>query len=97
MKISLAMVTSSSVCSGPGARGQGKRTGGTVRGSMAARVLCTVEEWVPVNRENIDKHFAGIPGYLPEYIRLGTDQKLSKEKAYEHLSKLECQQLQKIT
>jgi hypothetical protein len=82
-----SMVTGSYVCSGPGSRGrgQGRRSGGTITGSMAARVLCTLEEWTPVTRENLDRHFTGIPGYIPTHARMGDDSRLTKEEVYKLL------------
>lgn len=61
---------------------QGKRVNGMITGSMSAMINVTVEEIVPVTAENLDRHFAGIPGYMPTYARLGNDDRLSKEEAY---------------
>lgn len=55
---------------------QGKRCGHMVTGGMAAMVNVTVEQLVEVNEQNILKHFAGIPGYEPSYMRLGNQERV---------------------
>lgn len=55
---------------------QGKRCGHMVTGGMAARVNVTVEKLVEVNADNIMKHFEGITGYQPTYMRLGTQERV---------------------
>ncbi|MCW8966439.1 MAG: hypothetical protein OQK82_07115 [Candidatus Pacearchaeota archaeon] len=67
-------------------RGQGKRCNGMIKGAMGARVESTVEEWVPVTLENIKKHFQGIPHYVPTHVRLGNDERLSKEEIFRKLN-----------
>jgi len=57
---------------------QGKRINGTITGGMSDRIQCTVEQLVEVNPENIIKHFKGIPGYYPSYIRYGDQERISK-------------------
>lgn len=57
---------------------QGRRVGHMVTGGMGARVNVTVEKLVEVNRENIIKHFQGITGYQPDYIRLGNQERIYK-------------------
>lgn len=64
-------------------RGQGKRMGGTIKGAMSAMVRHTVESLVEVNEENVRRHFKGIPGYLPNYMRLGTEEKVFVKDIYE--------------
>ena len=58
---------------------QGKRSGSMVTGSMAAMVRCTVEEVVLITKENLERHFKGIPGCKPNYIRLGDGTTILKE------------------
>ena len=58
---------------------QGKRVNGMIKGGMSARIASTVEVLVEVNKENIDKHFKGIPGYIPDYIRLGNQERIYKQ------------------
>lgn len=64
-------------------KGQGKRVGGMVKGSMAAMVNCTVESLVEITPENLTRHFAGIPGYYPTYIRLGTQEHIPKDEIFQ--------------
>lgn len=60
-------------------RGQGKRVNGTIKGSMSAMVMVAVEEIVPVTKENLQRHFKGIPGNTPVAIRLGDGSYVRKE------------------
>jgi hypothetical protein len=58
---------------------QGKRAGHMVMGSMAAMVRQTTEEIVEVNKENLQQHFKGIPGYMPVGIRTGSGEFFKKD------------------
>ena len=58
---------------------QGKRSGGMITGSMAARVEVTIEEIVPVTPENIREHFKGIWNYEPIYMKLGNQERVYKK------------------
>lgn len=40
-------------------RGQGRRSGGMIRGAMAARIQMMTEEIAPVTAENLQRHFFG--------------------------------------
>ena len=51
-------------------KGQGRRSGHMVKGAMAAMVRITVEEYAPVNKENVLKHLRGIPGHIPNGVKL---------------------------
>ena len=62
-----------------GSQRQGKRVNGMVTGSMAAMVSVTVEEVVPITKENIIRHFKGIQGFTPHFIRLGNMELIKKE------------------
>lgn len=64
-------------------RGQGKRSGRMVMGSMAANVSFSIEELRPFNLNNLDYHFKPKKGYpfIPSHIRLGDGTRLSKEEA----------------
>jgi len=64
---------------------QGKRSGGMITGSMSAMIYCTVEEIVELNQENINRHFKGIQGYTPSFIRLGTNKIIRKENVFSRL------------
>lgn len=69
------------------ARGQGKRTGGMVKGSMAANVTYEVTELRPFNMENLNYHFSAKNNYsyIPKYIWLGDGTKMDKEQAESYL------------
>lgn len=78
-----SMVVGSERCAG---RGQGKRSNGTIKGSMSDfYIRVTVEEIVEVNKENVIKHFQGIPGHMPTYVLLGDQTRLTKEEIYSQL------------
>lgn len=67
-------------------RGQGRRSGGMIRGGMGdISVQCTVEEYVEVNVENVIQHFKGIPGYQPAHILYGDLTRDSKEEIFKKL------------
>jgi hypothetical protein len=51
-------------------KGQGRRSGGLIKGAMSAMVRVTVEEYAEVNSHNIKRHLKGIPGYIPNGIQL---------------------------
>ena len=61
---------------------QGRRSGGTIMGSMSAMIPVATEEIVEVNKDNLDRHFKGIPGFTPVYIRLGDETRIKKENIY---------------
>ena len=46
----------------------------------------TVEEMVPVTMENILNHFKGVPGYYPDYMRLGNDERIYKKDVQERFN-----------
>ncbi len=54
-----------------------------ITGSMSARVNVTVEKIVEVSKENIIKHFEGIPIYKPHFMRLGNQETIKKEEVFE--------------
>lgn len=60
-------------------KGQGRRSGGMIKGAMSARVECTFEEWTEITPENLKKHFQGIGSYIPSYIRTGDERIIKKE------------------
>lgn len=65
--------------------GQGRRSGGMVRGSMSdIFIMVAIEEVVEFNEENARKHFAGIPGHLPTSLRLGDGTRLEKREVESH-------------
>ena len=59
-------------------RGQGRRSGGTIKGAMSARIECTIEAWTAITKDNLQKHFKGIRGYTPVTARLGDGRRLNK-------------------
>jgi hypothetical protein len=64
-------------------RGQGRRSKGMVKGSMAANVNYEVTELRPFNLNNIAYHFSSKKGsgYIPSYIMLGDGTKMTKDEA----------------
>jgi hypothetical protein len=68
-------------------RGQGRRSGGMVKGGMAANVSYEVNELRPFNFENLNHHFTAKCGrsYIPAYIVLGDGTKLTKADAESYL------------
>lgn len=64
-------------------KGQGRRSGGMVKGSMAANVQYEVTELRPFNFDNLNFHFSKKSGsnYMPNHILLGDGSKLTKEAA----------------
>lgn len=58
---------------------QGKRVGHMIMGSMAAMVRIRTEEIVEVNKENLERHFKGITGYIPLGITTGCGTWIKKE------------------
>lgn len=67
--------------------GQGRRSGSTVRGSMSDfYLLVAVEEWMPFTIENVNKHFDGIPGHIPNALKLGDGERLTKQEALKLLN-----------
>lgn len=64
-------------------RGQGKRCGDQVKGSMAANVSYTIEDLREFNFQNIEEHFKPKKGYpyVPSYIRLGDGTRMTKDEA----------------
>lgn len=64
-------------------RGQGRRCGGMIRGAMAARVNVTIEIVAECTPENIRRHFAGIPGYEPKYMRLGDETRVKRSEVFD--------------
>lgn len=68
-------------------RGQGKRIGGMVKGSMAANVQFEVTELRPFNIDNLNFHFSkkGYSNYIPNHIWLGDGTKLTKDDAENYL------------
>ncbi len=69
-----------------GSSRQGKRSGSMVVGAMAAMVRTTVEDVVEVNETNIKKHFDGIPGYIPNGLRLGDGTYIKREDVFKQLN-----------
>lgn len=68
-------------------RGQGRRSGGMVKGSMSANVSYEKVTLMPFNFENMKRHFEKKMGYpyIPAYIRLGDETRMSKEEAETYL------------
>lgn len=62
-------------------RGQGRRSGGMVKGAMGAMVPILNEEIQGVSKENLIKHFEGLPNwnYYPKGIKLGDGTYVKKE------------------
>lgn len=62
-------------------RGQGRRSGGMVKGAMGAMVPILNEQIQEVNKENLVKHFEGLPNwnYYPKGIKLGDGTWVPKE------------------
>ena len=60
-------------------KGQGKRSGGCIQGSMSAMIYGTTESIVLVSEENVRKHFDGIWNYKPTYMRMGDQSRIQKE------------------
>lgn len=69
-------------------RGQGKRVGGMVKGSMAANVQFEIAELMPFTYENMQYHFQPKPGskWTPEQIRLGDQTKMTRDEAEGHFN-----------
>lgn len=72
-------------------RGQGKRTGGMVQGSMAANVQYEIAEIMQFSFENLKKHFSAKHGnpYIPATIRLGDGTVMKKAEAESYLINLD--------
>jgi hypothetical protein len=63
-------------------RGQGKRSGGMVKGGMAANACYEVTELRPFNFENVKLHFSKKgSSYIPYCIMLGDGTKLTRDEA----------------
>lgn len=64
-------------------RGQGRRSGGMVKGSMSANVQYEITELRPFNIESLNFHFSkkGTSGYIPNHIWLGDGTKLTRDDA----------------
>jgi hypothetical protein len=63
-------------------RGQGKRSGGMVKGSMSANVSYQITELRPFNFENMNFHFSKKgSGFIPNHIWLGDGTMLTKDEA----------------
>lgn len=54
-----------------------------IRGAMAARVNVTIEKVVECTEENIRRHFAGITGYEPSYMRLGDETHVKRSEVFD--------------
>lgn len=67
-------------------RGHGSRSGGMVKGGMGARVEITTEELVQVSDENVRRHFAGIPRYMPYNMRFGDQSIIRKDQVKDVLN-----------
>ncbi len=65
-------------------RGQGRRAGGMIRGSMAAMIPILQEQIAKVTKENLERHFAGIPAhqYFPTGITFGDGTYIKKEEIF---------------
>lgn len=79
------MVTGSTVAKMRGSQRQGRRSGGLIMGSMSARIMVTVETVSEVNTDNVIKHFEGILGYIPTYIRLCNGERVPKDDVFSRL------------
>ena len=68
-------------------RGQGKRSGGLVKGGMAGNVNYEITELRPFNFANLEFHFSAKRGYsyIPQYICLGDGTKYTKDEAETYL------------
>lgn len=63
-------------------RGQGRRSGGMVKGGMAANVNYEVTELLPFSFDNVNLHFSKKgSGYIPCCIVLGDGTKLTRDEA----------------
>lgn len=63
-------------------RGQGRRSGGMVKGGMAANVNYEVTELRPFNIVNVQLHFSKkSSSYIPYCIMLGDGTKLTRDEA----------------
>lgn len=60
-------------------KGQGRRSGGMITGGMSARIPHTVDQVVEVNKENLLRHFKGIPGHIPTGFYFGDHDYCQKE------------------
>lgn len=62
-------------------RGQGKRSGGMIKGSMSANVQFMICQIKPFNFSSVEEHFKMKSAYIPPYIQLGDGTRLSKDDA----------------
>lgn len=66
-------------------RGQGKRSGHMVMGSMAARVDSLLESVTEFTEENVREHFAFRYGaFTPSYTRMGDGERMAKKECEDH-------------
>lgn len=67
-------------------RGQGRRSGGMVKGGMAANVSYEITELRPFTLDNVSFHFSKKgSSYIPYCILLGDGTKMTREEAEMHL------------
>jgi len=69
-------------------KGQGKRSGGMIRGSMSANVTFQVCEMRPFTFQSVEHHFSPKDNYpqIPSYILLGDETRMTKDEAMTYLT-----------